>query len=371
MKKSADRPIHNAIQKGFFQQVRFYVDQGYDVNSRDADGKTPLILCSQISDEKWSVGLARLLLENEARISVCDRQGYNALHHACINQRHELVDVFLAALDCSILSKCRQGNTSLHFAASLGNLDIVKSLAALLIRYKIKLDPRNKKGFTPLHQAFRCNNIECGDMLMEFGADTEVKDPSNKAASQLRAEALERLALLTRLSRLSSAEKTVRKMKKEVSREQPEPAADELREAKPFDKRNDPEYVFNTTAIDYFQQKVVKDLMKRTERKKRLSKDEWKDELLKIWHCYEIQSASTYRKPARFVTTSASRGSLSHRGSTSTPVGKRQSRLNVKSRAGSITSTDGYPTRRSSNPASRRGGMPPLVRTQSRAAFNI
>lgn len=373
MKKSVDLPIHHAIQKGFFQQVRFYVDQGYNVNSRDSVGRTPLALCSMISESAWAVGLARLLLENGARISLCDKPGYNALHHACINQRQQLVEILLAALDCSVLSKCRQGNTSLHFAASLGNLDIIKSLSALMVRYRMKLDPKNKQGFTPLHQAFRSNNLDCGDLLMEFGADPEIRDPSDKSAKQLREEAVERLSQIEKLSRISSAGKTVRRMKKEADEAKPVPAKEVLQIAKPFDRRNDPEYVFNMSAIDYFQQRIVKDIMGRAKSKKnKFSQSEWREELLNMWSLYETKFAASYRKPAQFVATSDAHGGRSHRGSNASPLmGKRQSRVGSKSRAASIVSSDGFPQRRISNAGSRRAGMPPLVRTQSRAAFNI
>ena len=85
--------IVSAILKGYFQQVRFLVETGCDVNERDALRRTPLMTCALVGDESWSVGLARVLIEHGASGSIRDKHGLNAFHHACIYQRLPLAKV--------------------------------------------------------------------------------------------------------------------------------------------------------------------------------------------------------------------------------------------------------------------------------------
>lgn len=370
MAAGQDLRIHSAIEQGFFQQIRFLVDQGYDVNAKDHKGRTPLILCSAISDDIWSVGLARLLLENGARISKYDKDGYNALHHACINQREKLVEVYLAALDCDVNSKSKEGNTSLHYAALLGNLNLIKSLASLVVKYKMKLDPKNKKGLTPLHCAWKSNHVDCGDMLVDYGADVTIKDVDNKTASVLREEAIERLELMKSLSKAKNGHRELKKIKKCSTLNRPKTSEARIREAKECDLRNTPEYVFNVSAIDYFQQKVIKDIMNQSQQAK---SNHWKDQLMMLWKCYEIQNSDAFRKPATPVSNSQtpSQGRRTSSLSSGMPsLNRRSSRVSIKSRTGSITSINDSGSRRQSV-VGRRSGMPPLVRAQSRASFTV
>lgn len=361
--------INSAIRKGYFQQVRFLVDQGCDVNARDSNGYTPLILCSMISNETWSTGLARLLLENGARISVYDQQGYNALHHACINEREKLVEVFLSALDCHIHSKCKKGNTSLHYAASVGNLDIVKLLSKLLVRFKVKLDPKNKNGLTPLHQAWKANNLDCGDLLVEYGADVTILDCENKSAVQLREEAVSRLEQTNEKSQTKSASRRIKRQKEVVDTEQPKRSDLKIHVAKDFDLRNNPEYVFNMSAVEYFQLKMM--MQPKTSHQTKQHSKQWQDELLRLWKVYEIQCSNALRSSAQPLKKeeihSSSRRKSSQAGHNHQLI-KRTSRMSLKSRSGSTASLEASPRKSSQN--SRRGGMPPLVRAQSRASFN-
>ena len=372
--------IHTAINNGHFHQVRFLVDKGADVNERDGSGRTPLILCALITDKKWSVGLARLLLENGARISKCDTQGFNALHHACVNQRSELVDVYLKALDCDIHSRCKNGNTSLHYAASLGNRAIVKTLAELVLKYKLSLDPINKKGLTPLHQAFKANQLDCGDLLMEYGADQSIPDSDRKTAAQLRQDAVQRLTILAqRHERRRPSAKLIRKITQEAEAEKPKAESEIITIARDYDLRNDPEYVFNTSAVTYFHKKEAKRIRRcgfsnnAIEGKPKL--EMWKEEIMSLWNQYEAKISDSYRAPAKYVPPVPEqvdpRFSIVSTTATIPVISRRSSRVGItkSTRTGSMTQ-EGTSSRRPSIP-SRRNGMPPLVKTQTRSYIGL
>ena len=108
------------------------MELGADVNVREraADGRTALMCCALVGDERWGVGLARTLLERGARVGLRTRQlRLNALHLACMLGRAELVRSFLAALDYDLTAVDALGNTALHYAAAAGRADIVRLVA--------------------------------------------------------------------------------------------------------------------------------------------------------------------------------------------------------------------------------------------------
>lgn len=169
--------LHLAILKGQFQDVRYFVTTGEDVNIQDpAEHRTPLMLCAMIEQEDWGVGIARLLLANGAMVGYSDRRGQNALMTACIFGRTELVKVFLKAVDYDPNQRDRYSNTALFYAASNGKEGVVEAVIKSLLHFKLPLDKPNKWGMTPLLEACRQGHQRVAEMLEDHGASTEVKD---------------------------------------------------------------------------------------------------------------------------------------------------------------------------------------------------
>ena len=67
-----------AIQHGYFRCVRYLLQLDYDSNERDSQLRTPLILCSYIESNRWSLSLAQNLLEKSAKIALEDHARRNA-----------------------------------------------------------------------------------------------------------------------------------------------------------------------------------------------------------------------------------------------------------------------------------------------------
>ena len=151
----------DVIKNGYFQQVRFLVERGEDVDKRDSERRTALMLCSFLEPEVWGVGMSRLLIENGAKLYCRDIYGLNAFHYACIYERTELVKVFLKAIDFNLLQGDKEGNTALHYAVKAGNDVIVKLITQAYVKYRISFDKQNNDGFTVLEEAYRCNNRKC------------------------------------------------------------------------------------------------------------------------------------------------------------------------------------------------------------------
>lgn len=169
--------INSAIKSGYLQQVRFLLEYGHSVNERDDQLRTPLINCAFIGDEEWAVGLARLFIEKGAAISLRDKSGLNALHYAVVQEKRRLVQLYLSALDFNINASDKYGNTALHYASSVGNVDIIRDLLITYSKYGLNVNKVNRNGETALIQAWKAGNYECGDVLVKYdGVDTSIKD---------------------------------------------------------------------------------------------------------------------------------------------------------------------------------------------------
>ncbi|XP_022100213.1 ankyrin repeat domain-containing protein 50-like [Acanthaster planci] len=168
--------LHVAIHRGQFHDARQLVSAGDDVNCRDANHRTPLILCALVEQEQWGVGIARMLLEMGALAGLVDKQGRNALIYACIYRRLELVEVLLSAVDFDLNHRDRFGNTALFYAASGGNADVVATVVKKFKHFGETLDKPNKFGMTPLLEACRLGHERVARTLVENGAKVERRD---------------------------------------------------------------------------------------------------------------------------------------------------------------------------------------------------
>lgn len=83
-----------------------------------------------------------------------------------------------------------RGSTPLHRASSKGNLPIVK---LLLDRNDIKVNFKDAYGCTPLHLACEDDRDQVAVLLVENGADLEVKNRDNQTPLELCSPKLAKL----------------------------------------------------------------------------------------------------------------------------------------------------------------------------------
>ena len=157
--------LTDVIQRCYFQQVRFFIDLGIDLDEPNDDGRTPLILCAFMEPEQWGVGIARLLIEKGAIVDSIDKHAMNALHLSCIYGRVELARVLLNAMDFDLADGDRWGNTALHYAVRAGSVPLVRLLVHSHCKYRITMDRRNKEGLTALAEARRLAHNRCAEII--------------------------------------------------------------------------------------------------------------------------------------------------------------------------------------------------------------
>lgn len=143
-------PLGGAIIHGHYGVVRFLIQHGADVNLQSVYGWTPLYLAACTGKP----GIAAELLRSGACLESRTIPGYNSPHSwtpllaACANNFVETVQILLSA-GAKTDAKDGQGCTALHLAAAHGHLKIVR----LLLEVGDNPSARDDEGCTPLYLA--------------------------------------------------------------------------------------------------------------------------------------------------------------------------------------------------------------------------
>ncbi|CAK0848574.1 unnamed protein product [Prorocentrum cordatum] len=163
--------------RSMFQLVlRDLVDLGADLNARDTEGQTALLLAA----EHCKVDVIRVLAELGADLEARDREGRTALHRtgrlfAAGCGRVQVIRA-LAEVGADLEGENQYGQTALLQAAAYGSVEHVRVLAEL----GADLEAKGRDGRTALVVAMAHGDEETVSVLAELGADLEVKDRSGR-----------------------------------------------------------------------------------------------------------------------------------------------------------------------------------------------
>lgn len=202
--KDKASPLHLCCQWGLTKVLQTLIDHGANVNSLDADNKTPLhiaienqhdeiisiLLCHpsidlKIRDKTGNTPFAAALTirKHNAAQKILDRlpsaaeqmdqRGRNFLHTAVMKDDLESV-LFLLAIQVDVNSRVHDANqsTPLHLAASSKNEMITRNLILAGARVN-ECDVVQK---TPLHIAAERGNLSAVSALIQNGADYDAMD---------------------------------------------------------------------------------------------------------------------------------------------------------------------------------------------------
>ncbi|KAJ3112763.1 Palmitoyltransferase Hip14 [Physocladia obscura] len=132
---------------------------------------------------------ATLLLSRGADPTRFDNQGYNSFHLAA-HAGHVFMLLFLSSYSSSayvslVDAPDSMGRTALMWAAYQGNsLESIQ----LLIRLGASLDKVDSTGMTALHWATVSSHLTFAKILVDAGANPEIKDPQSKTAADWASE---------------------------------------------------------------------------------------------------------------------------------------------------------------------------------------
>jgi ankyrin repeat protein len=153
--------LARAIRDGDLKAVRAQLEAGADVNFRDADGNTPLLLAAIYAGPEC----VELLLKKGADVNPANKFGATPLIRAATS--FEKTKLLIDA-GANVLVKTESGRTPLSLAArKYGNSKTVK----LLLSKGANAKERNPRGLNPIQVAAACGDLDSVKLLVEAGAD--------------------------------------------------------------------------------------------------------------------------------------------------------------------------------------------------------
>ncbi len=241
--------LHSAAGDGQSEMVTFLLSLIEEVDARDEEGCTPLYWAAR----KHQTEVAKLLIEKGADPKAVATNGRTPLHGAlevapppsekekkstkkATEPTESREDCEIASLllesGADVNSRDKDGSTSLHAAASCGNLEMAR---LLLTQPKIKVEQKNKAGQTPLHLAAEHGSKEMIKALLAAGAAVNGLDAANRTplhyhlgARQRRKEVVD--LLLSEGANVNAVDKEGRSPLHEATRSNPrDPLAELLR----------------------------------------------------------------------------------------------------------------------------------------------
>ncbi|KAK0044659.1 ankyrin repeat protein [Biomphalaria pfeifferi] len=166
--------------------TKLYLNHGADIDDKDDDGRTALLLASSIENQARVI---TFLLESGADYSTFDNDGHNALYYAIIKGIKVNVEAFLK-FQIDVNAQCSSdGMTALHLAAEYSNKDLLR----LLVSHKADIGVVDLNGNTALMRAvkrnvYRSNKIDTILYLLDAGCDVNHRNKEGQTAIILAAE---------------------------------------------------------------------------------------------------------------------------------------------------------------------------------------
>ena len=151
---------------------------GGDLNARNAEGQTPLLIAARAPD---GAALVKVLLEEGADVNVGDRLGRTPLHMACLGGDTQTTGLLLRAGAATDAKDTRRGATPLHFAAAFARVDASRMILAT---DDDLVNSRDFLGRAPLHWSAlsahrdwaQVPSLQVAETLLDNGADARARD---------------------------------------------------------------------------------------------------------------------------------------------------------------------------------------------------
>ena len=125
------------------------------------------------------INIIKLLVEKGADITLQDKNGYNALHHATTFNTLEVVTFFVYEKGMNVNTETKNKETPLHLAIT-NNTD--KRIVPYLIERGTSVNAKDMAGVTPLMKALNYFKVDFVKLLLEKGASVERADNAGRSA---------------------------------------------------------------------------------------------------------------------------------------------------------------------------------------------
>jgi 26S proteasome non-ATPase regulatory subunit 10 len=151
--------LEQAISRAHTDTIKSLIAHGEDINALNIRGHAPIHLATA----KGNRDVVKLLLENGADVNVAGTEsGCTSLHYAASLGYVDLCEL-LVRYGAEADAQTANRETPLHLAVARGHSEVL----AILLKYHARLDIRDKNGMTPLQLAENIKNWEIVTLIKQ------------------------------------------------------------------------------------------------------------------------------------------------------------------------------------------------------------
>jgi ankyrin repeat protein len=159
--KTGGTALMYAALSGDASTVRLLLQNGADINAAATNGWTALMIAAVEDYES----VVQALVESGADVNQVDVYGWTPLMRAIYEQRGSAAKALLAVPALKINAQNEYGATALHYAATVGDVDLVR----LLLKRGANVRARDTAGHTPAMRATENGHPELLTLLKSAG----------------------------------------------------------------------------------------------------------------------------------------------------------------------------------------------------------
>lgn len=160
-------PLHNAAHFGNGEVTRVLLENGADVNAKNAEGNTPLFAAVH----QQNAEVTAMLIGKGADVNAKNNYGYAPIRAASRNGNAEILKILIEG-GGDVNVKDNQGSTPLHVAVDEGDAETV----GILIDNGADIDAIGAFGDSPIHSAVAHRHVIIVEMLVAKGARLTIRD---------------------------------------------------------------------------------------------------------------------------------------------------------------------------------------------------
>jgi len=175
--------LHYAVEANNLTIARMIIESGCDLDAKSVEHQTSLHFCA--GSEHENVELLRLFVERGAKVDIPDLFGRLPIHVACRQGSLKMVKLLLVIAPHTINTPDEDGMTPLHHCAICGQSSILR----LLLEYGADSQLKTNSGDLALHIACFQGKEDCVTFLLE-GTSSKIFSRTNNGRTPLHQAAL-------------------------------------------------------------------------------------------------------------------------------------------------------------------------------------
>lgn len=163
--KLNDKEFLRLCNSGNAEKIKEAVMNGANVNAKDNDGWTALMLIAYDGNKK----AAEVLVKYGTDVNAGDKNGVTALMKA-VSKGYNEIAALLLAHEANVNAKDKDGNTALMLVAREGRVE----LAELLLKHNADVNAEDNFGMTALMWAIKNEHTKIASLLRFYGAKQQL-----------------------------------------------------------------------------------------------------------------------------------------------------------------------------------------------------